>query len=400
MNPDWRRLIERIHHSARQSVVAVTGGGATAIADLLSVPGGSRTILEAVVPYAAPALSDWLGRAPEQFCHRDTALAMAAKAYQRAGRLAEQAEFPSGTQLGLACTASLVSNRPKRGTHRCHVALQRADATACWSLVLEKGARNRDEEETVVRELLLLAMAEACELHDHPPLSLHAGEEIVRQWYDAPALLIDLLHRRTGVVWRVPRSANPATGELVAELSTTGTPPPRGLLCGAFNPLHAGHLQLRDIAEHRLGGPVYFELSIHNVDKPALDYLTISERCAQLGRHPVALTDAPTFVAKSLVLPNTVFVVGFDTAVRILEPRYYQADSGGVSAVLESIRRQGCSFLVAGRAEVGRFRTLAEIPLPPEGKGLFTPLSEETFRMDVSSTQLRLASVEEDGAAE
>ena len=36
----------------RQLVVAVTGGGSQAIADLLTVPGASATVLEAVVPYS------------------------------------------------------------------------------------------------------------------------------------------------------------------------------------------------------------------------------------------------------------------------------------------------------------------------------------------------------------
>src|SRR5918911_1609466 len=47
-------------------------------------------------------------------------------------------------------------------------------------------------------------------------------------------------------------------------------PPPPALLCGSFNPLHAGHLKLAEVARIRLGVPVAFELGAVNADKPPL----------------------------------------------------------------------------------------------------------------------------------
>src|SRR4051812_4177407 len=58
---ETRSLIERIHASGRPLVLAVTGGGSGCISALLQVPGASATVLEAVVPYAATALQQWLG---------------------------------------------------------------------------------------------------------------------------------------------------------------------------------------------------------------------------------------------------------------------------------------------------------------------------------------------------
>ena len=116
------RLIEQIHAAPQQAVIVVTGGGASAISALLAVPGGSRTLLEAVVPYSEAALADWLGgRRPEQFCVEETALAMAAVAFQRAchlqaaGRSALPLDAPLAADsysraVGVACTASLVSD--------------------------------------------------------------------------------------------------------------------------------------------------------------------------------------------------------------------------------------------------------------------------------------------------
>ena len=57
--------------------------GAQAIADLLVVPGASRTLLEAAVPYSQAAMVAWLGGRPDQFCSSTTARAMAVAALVR-----------------------------------------------------------------------------------------------------------------------------------------------------------------------------------------------------------------------------------------------------------------------------------------------------------------------------
>src|SRR5579884_1150599 len=121
MDPSLRRLIEALHAGPYRYVLAVTGGGTGAVAALLSVPGGSRTVLEAVVPYHERALVEFLGRAPEQFCSADTARALAERACDRARWLA-----PGEAVAGAGCTASLATDRPKRGDHRLHVAVHTA----------------------------------------------------------------------------------------------------------------------------------------------------------------------------------------------------------------------------------------------------------------------------------
>ena len=73
----WTQLISGVQRSGRKAVLAITGGGTGAIAELLRVPGGSALLLEAVVPYDARALADFLGRAPDQASSPETAVAMA-----------------------------------------------------------------------------------------------------------------------------------------------------------------------------------------------------------------------------------------------------------------------------------------------------------------------------------
>src|SRR5689334_9227148 len=113
MDPATRQLIEGLHRTPLPCVLALTGGGAGAPALLLTVPGGSRTVLEVAVPYQEQALAEYLGRRPEQFCSAATAREMAARAYERARWL--EAARPVA---GVGCTASLVTDRPKQGDHR------------------------------------------------------------------------------------------------------------------------------------------------------------------------------------------------------------------------------------------------------------------------------------------
>ena len=400
MSDPWQHLIERIHAAPRQVVIVVTGGGASAISELLSVPGGSRTLLEAVVPYSEAALADWLGRSPEHFCVEETALAMATVAYGKAvklGRTADAAKLQTNDAgdsfVGVACTASLVSDRPKKGDHRCHIATETGSETRAWSLVLAKVARDRQGEEHLVGQLLLFALARAAGLNDLPALDLLAGEQVIEHHAAGDLLLIELLAGKRRAVWSLPLSGVSVKSEInsssgLSPVLTTFTLP-LGLLCGSFNPLHFGHEQLRAAAERQLGGPVYYEMSIRNVDKPPLDYLSIERRRAQFSGLPLALTAAPTFAEKAAALPGTVFVMGVDTAERIVAPRYYAGSDAAMRQALSQIRQAGCRFLVAGRKVDDRFETLADVAVPAEFADLFTAISPDEFRADVSATELR-----------
>ena len=83
----WQQLISTVQASGRKAALAITGGGSGAIGELLRVPGGSRLLLEAQVPYDERALATFLGFAPAQASSADTAVAMARTARARAASL-------------------------------------------------------------------------------------------------------------------------------------------------------------------------------------------------------------------------------------------------------------------------------------------------------------------------
>jgi hypothetical protein len=163
------------------------------------------------------------------------------------------------------------------------------------------------------------------------------------------------------------------------------------LLSGSFNPAHEGHWKLTALARRRLGAGVAFELSVLNVDKPPAPTEELYRRVAQFAwRAPLWLTRAPTFEEKARLFPGVTFVVGADTATRIVAPRYYGGDEARMLAALDGIRGRGCRFLVAGRAAAGRpFVCLDQLAIPEPVRDLFTGIPEDEFHVDLSSTELR-----------
>ncbi|MEI6179449.1 MAG: hypothetical protein WCP31_01745 [Chloroflexales bacterium] len=190
--------------------------------------------------------------------------------------------------------------------------------------------------------------------------------------------LADLLAERIATVTILPG------GELRPD-----APPNGAILAGAFNPLHRGHERMAAAAAKLTGLPVAFELALLNADKGFLPHAEIERRVAQFaGRHTLVLSCAPLFVQKAALYPGRTFVLGYDTAVRLLAPRYYGGDSG-LHAALTTLRQAGCHLLVAGRLAAGRFATLADLALPAGYADMFTALPAAQFREDISSTELR-----------
>jgi hypothetical protein len=375
MDPDVGDLVSRIHETTRKVVLSATGGGATAAAWLLGVPGGSRTVLEVVVPYAQESLAGFLGRLPASYCSAATTREMAARARSRAEWLA-----PGERVVGVGCTASLRSDRPKRGDHRAHVACSTETGGVVQSITLAKEQRSRDQEEALVSRLVLNALAEGFGLAERVALPLLPGEEVTRQEHPG-GLLAALLAGKASAVCVEP------AGRMLE-----GGPPPGVLLAGSFNPLHDGHCSMALAAAKVAGRPAAFELSVVNADKPPLTEGEVRKRMAQFAwKGRLWLTRAPTFVAKARLFPGATFAVGVDTAVRVVQPRFYGDSVEAMREALGEIRRAGCRFLAAGRVMEGVFTELRQVSMPEEFRDLFTGISADQFRVDVSSTQLREA---------
>ena len=374
MDAKLREAIEAIHASPTRAVVAVTGGGAQALAWLLGVPNASATILEMTVPYADAALAEHLGRTPSPVVSEEVAMEMAQLAFERASHLSGD---PSAT--GVGATATIRTGRKKRGEHRCFVALCSSEGRRGYGLTMAKGMRDRQGEDEIVSKLIVRLLAEESGVSFDSSLGLSDQERL------------EVLEESVGDPVR--KLLEGSVSYVVADRdgSSSSEPPyPAAMLPGSFYPLHAGHEALAAAASEILGTEVAFELSTANVDKPPLTYADVSRRLRQFeGRGVVVLTRAATFVEKARVLPGSTFVIGFDTAMRLFDPRYYGGSTIAMDEALVELRSSGCRFLVAGRVEDDRFRSLDDVGVPTGYRDMLTGIPESAFRRDVSSTEIR-----------
>lgn len=375
MNELVFRQIAQIHAAPTKLVFVFAGAGSLALYWLHMVAGSSRTVLEASDRYAAASLADLIGEEPEKFVSQPTAEAMASAAYARAVRLSDG----STPVIGLSLTATIKTDRMKRGDHGCWVAVRHRDGLRAYGITLTKEAREREAEEELASQLVIRAIAEACGMTETLPIELLDGERIdvvETPSIDPIALLLE------GAAHSVSIGVD---GNRQADAPVHGI-----LLSGSFNPLHQGHERLAQTAARVLGQPIMFEIPIINADKPPLRYNELERRIEQFRfRYPVVLSRAPLFVQKAELFPGCTFVVGYDTAERLVDQRYYDGTSGR-DAALARIRERGCRFLVAGRVgKNGVFQTIDDLDIPPGFFDLFVGLPESAFRVDMSSTELR-----------
>lgn len=391
MIDEIRQQAAAIHATPPQAVIAVSGAGTAAVAWLLGIGGASRTILEVAVPYGRRAMQEFLGFEPEQSAAADTARLLARQCYRKARRQLDADRDTAGDYpaVGLACAAAIATDRPRRGEHRAYIAAWDAAAVTTYSLRLHKGLRDRAGEEELVSRLLLRALAAACSLEADAAAgpALADGDELAVARTPHAAPLAQLL---SGAARWVVSDGGGA-------LAVEGTVP-AALLPGSFNPLHPGHRELRAAAAAILGFPPAYELSAANVDKPPLPAGELRRRLSAFAPgETVALTAAATFHQKAELFPGRAFIIGWDTAVRLVAPRYYagggdSAGTDGETAMLAALARMwagGAQFLVAGRLDGGRFKTLDDVAVPAGFRPMFRAIPESLFRRDLSSTDLR-----------
>ena len=114
MEAEDEALVGAVHATSTKAVFYVTGGAATALGWLISVPGASSTVLEAVVPYAQTSAEQLLESSGALPSYSDKAhtVRLATAAYQKAAQLTPVGEWDI---MGVGVACALATNRPKKG---------------------------------------------------------------------------------------------------------------------------------------------------------------------------------------------------------------------------------------------------------------------------------------------
>lgn len=455
------------------------------LADLLTEPGASRTVIDAFIPYSHESLARYIGRVPEHYCSPQTARMMATTAFHHArriirshilrnsGELSDESSIRPGSTdvshdvktrfirpkdidseerltpdiagvrsdadeldpfldtIGIGCSASLSTNREKKGELKVFVVLQSLRRTIQFSLNLHKGARTRQEEERLVGDLVLNAIesirratngvppaiskpkhytnepfcglfssgsTDNFPLTEVIPLQLNPGETVTGKQRVGSLPLVELFYGKLwAVLWQNEMIQNFISRQRDDMPSGTGFNPHaeymQAIFPGSFNPIHKGHLKMVAVAEQRLQNKVVLELSIRNADKPPLDYIGLDERLQKISatnpKLAVWLTQTPLFEEKADLFREATFIVGTDTLRRFADLKFYHESTHQLQDVLRRVAYYNCRFIVFPRQSDQGIETMDGMDIPDMLRSLCDEVPISEFAENISSTELR-----------
>lgn len=173
-----------------------------------------------------------------------------------------------------------------------------------------------------------------------------------------------------------------------------------GIFSGSFNPLTVAHIEMIDAAQKEYGlDEILLILARANVDKGVFG-LSLADRLLMLRLYAanredfsVAACSHGKFIEKIEALkpayPRSThfsFIVGYDTFIRLFDPKYYTDLHGALEALFDQ-----CRFIVANRQDydVNAVRNVVEDPDYRRYAGCIDLIELPDFYAEISSTDIR-----------
>lgn len=351
-------------------VATITGGGTGAISNILKRGGASSWFVEGNIPYSKESLVDFLGAEPEKYVSEETANQMALKSYLRAIQLGVAPQEAAG--LGATAVLGKIEAEREGRKHFAYVSIQRYRSITSLKIPIERFATRQDEEDYLANEIDKI-------MTGGPINIMERGHKVVSDYVNYMNLLLtdkrDYTLLTTDGIAKL-KNSNLGTGRVA-------------VYSGSFNPFHDGHAEVIRKAQDKYNN-IWLELSIKNVDKPEINLASLDDRLLSIYHgltkadlhdkvKGIILSNTPKFKDKLWQLgPNVDFLVGSDTAKRIVDTKYGDpqelidiAETYGTKFIV--VHRPGHDFIVPMKYNIGMFEFT-------NGTGI-----------EISSTELRKA---------
>jgi nicotinic acid mononucleotide adenylyltransferase/nicotinamide mononucleotide (NMN) deamidase PncC len=300
---DFQRINKALIAAGRPLVMNITGGGTEAVSALLNNGGASAYMQETLINYSPESTHQIIGYQPAHYATEEVACALAMKAFERAKALTNNPDA-----IGLGATAKLHKSGERNGRkHEIHVAVQTQHVTIVHSA---KPNLNRWFEENIARDIILSALDSIVADSSQPFFGITNEHVDVATHIESYPLFNTSGYSVTDFD-KVDISVGPSSY----------------IFPGSFNPAHKQHSEIARAVYMMKGRKPWFEISIHNTDKPMINAIDLRKRMNALFEvhyaRGVVVTDKPMFVDKAKQYGNPTFVVGTDTINRVFDPKYY-----------------------------------------------------------------------------
>jgi cytidyltransferase-like protein len=364
---DINSFVDAIHATNKKDgnriISTITGGGFSSIGYLMSRPGASSSILQLNCPYAEEATVKYMEEPIESFASLKSANELSITSLKQCRDLLDQ----KYNFIGVGVTAALATNRWLRGDHRLHIVITTDINRFTFSLNLYKGYppdpetpeklfRSRAQEDDLCGKLIIFSIAYVCKIIPLTFFHTLIQENFmnIMDKYDFDNEIFNnpitrLLHSKIPEISDLRREV--VNSVLVINDKYFINPSLKNIvmLPGNFNPLHQGHITaLKSACELNHTDGIY-ELCVVNIDKAPLSFDDIQQKISSFDSRPVVLTNAPLFTDKNKLFPGISYVIGIDTAIRLINPKYTYGDADLMIENIMNMTFNNTKFYVSSR---------------------------------------------------
>lgn len=388
-----KEAVEAIKKSECSLFIACTGGGSGLQDILWKYPGASSFLVGGAFPYSTHEFDSFIGYQKKTgYCSMDGAVELAMASYIRAREhcIISKKKNPVGLGLSSACT----TDRERRGSNRIFVA-------TCSEWGIKTGYVSwksiyREQDGALANSIGLAAILDAIGARSLDIDSSNTADiqDITGNIGCGSSGLFATLNMNE----YTPQQAREMFFRRPIYTENTKERPPylswkdSIFMPGSFNPIHDGHRDISWKTRQQTSKYVIYMVTADSVHKKALTVPEMLDRVAgirleRFGNYPgriILFTENdPLFIDKARKFPASSFVIGWDTAQRMLDPSW----GPEIIPMLHEFRKLGTTFYVCGRIIDGKLMTMKDLNIPSMFADLFIEIPNTGT--DHSSTKIR-----------